>query len=514
MDTAPSIAATAVRQPPHIVMVLDPARLFRWHLWLIQALAEATPVAVRFSGVQRPLHASLRLLIELERLTVARGGEHALDRVERDTLAALASGTDDADALILDLSGSDAATGPNARRLIPLFDGVADEAALWSALLERRAPRLSISEDGGPSRRIGQPALPVPHVLTLASDAVLSRLAQALAGIALGTRSTEVEAVMPRPSAPISALAVERFALNEIAFKAGAKLSRLLHGAPRWQVAWRQVPAPMSGNIDVAALTRLTDDGRRFYADPFVFCRDGRHYLFVEEFPYATRKGIISLVVIDADGTASTPRPVLERPYHLSYPQVFERDGQIWMMPESYCSGALELYRADPFPIRWKLEARLIEKRLHDATLVEHDGRLWIAAAEEAWASSSWDTLSLFHADRLLGPWTPHRGNPVLLCPHAARPGGRFVRRGGALLRPAQDSAGGYGSALNIARVTQLDEAGFAQDIVERVQLSADPSILGPHTLNWCGGLEAIDFFASVSAGIVDATPPPGAARG
>ena len=41
-------------------------------------------------------------------------------------------------------------------------------------------------------------------------------------------------------------------------------------------------------------------------------------HVFCEEVPFATGKGIISQFTIDAAGRASSPRPVLERAYHLS----------------------------------------------------------------------------------------------------------------------------------------------------------------------------------------------------
>ena len=98
------------------------------------------------------------------------------------------------------------------------------------------------------------------------------------------------------------------------------------------------------------------DDRRRYFADPFLFEEDGVAYVFCEEFPYATRKGVISVFALDEQGDPGPSRVVLERPYHLSYPVVFRHEGQIWMMPESSANRTLDIYRADPFPYRWTLD--------------------------------------------------------------------------------------------------------------------------------------------------------------
>jgi hypothetical protein len=241
--------------------------------------------------------------------------------------------------------------------------------------------------------------------------------------------------------------------------------------------------------------TLLGDDGGRFYADPFVFFHGGLHHVFVEELPYATQRGVISHFTFDANGRASTPRPILERPHHLSYPHVFSHGGEIWMLPESPALDSLELYRADPFPTHWVLEARIIDAKLHDATLLEKDGRLWLFAAGDFKQSSTWDALSLFHAEKLTGPWTPHPLNPVLVDSRAARPAGAMFAANGHIWRPVQDCSAGYGSALGLAEVTRLDPEAFAQVTTARLSFPKASGILGPHTLNWAQDLELIDLY-------------------
>ncbi len=99
---------------------------------------------------------------------------------------------------------------------------------------------------------------------------------------------------------------------------------------------------------------------------------------------------------------------MLEEPHHLSYPQVFERDGAIWMLPEASASGRLTLYRASAFPDRWIAETVLVEGEISDATLLEHGGLLWLFATDRDGYGSTSDTLVVFCAPALAGPWKPH----------------------------------------------------------------------------------------------------------
>ena len=107
------------------------------------------------------------------------------------------------------------------------------------------------------------------------------------------------------------------------------------------------------------------------------------------------------------------------------------------------------------------------------------------------------DALYIWSSHDLLGPWQPHRQNPLVVDIATARPAGHIVRRGGKLIRPFQDCHEGYGAALGLAEITQLDDEGFAQ----RVETMLRPGPFWPgrrlHTLNRSGRLECIDGSAS-----------------
>ena len=414
-----------------------------------------------------------------------------------------ANGFDGAADLTIDLAGATS----NAPALFVTFDGARGEAAALAALLDRRAPTLAIVARmaDGATRLCEQawPAIEHPHRAMESLNRILGRAIDLIArAVRRWTDGSDLPVARVLASKAPGVLAPPAFVAARLAEKIAGRLQRLAGGeeASHWRVAWRR---PVNDAVREtfawpgADYINLPDDGARYYADPFPFTRDGKTFLFVEEFPYATQRGVISVCELGADGVAGASRPVLELSCHLSYPFVFERDGVIYMMPESAAGGSLDLYRAVRFPDVWVKDRALLDGvPVADATLLERDGRLWLFASPQERGQSDWDTLSLFHAAGLDGPWTPEIDNPVLIDCRQARGAGRFFTRDGRLYRPVQDCSGGYGSALAVCEIETLQPGKFRQRIAARLP----PPPGGPggvHTLNDAGGIEAIDLLGT-----------------
>jgi hypothetical protein len=496
-------AASLVPNPLSVLLLLDRDRAWRWQLWLAQALAaEGRTVAYQFVETHQSLPSSLRLLIGLERLLFAAPPNQASTLLSDAEIRALtpADGTAQYD-IAIDFTGT--AEPIQADRVLrPMFDGVVGDAGALAAVLERSGPRLAVLDSKSGWRPSGVCALEHPEIFTRGLDGVFSRMGGLLLNAAARPGHADDAEALPEPKAvaiPSNLAEPLTFLSSAIAAKASARLARLLGQAPRWYVAWRRGGNPLP-TLDIAwqDFTPLPDGGRAYFADPFVHLRGDTAHVFIEEVPFATGKGVISHFTIDAEGKATEPLPVLERPYHLSYPFVFERDGETWMIPETSANRTVELYRAERFPDRWVKEAVLLDDILaDDATLVEYGDRLWLFAGVRDWQASSWEALGLFHAETLTGSWQAHAGNPVLLCPAAARPAGAMFMHDGELIRPAQDCRGGYGSGLAFARVDRLDEEGFAQEIVARITPRMRKAT-GLHTYNRAGDVEVIDLFGKL----------------
>jgi hypothetical protein len=494
-----------------IAVISDPRWPWRWHQWLIDALVLAGHrVRACPSGRAAMMPATLRLLLGFERLLYRAGGERACDLLSAAEVKAvprIASIDSTECDLVIDLAGSARPGEVGCRLLRPLYDGVTGDAALIDRLMDARTVYLSIDDTAlDKPARLGLSAIEQPEILARGLDNAYSRMAGSLLRhvervVSGGEQATAGLTGMLSGESPVRPVRsrVAGFVCSNLACKIGNRLRRLASGGPRWGVGWRLAGADSVRNgckLDVAAYHKLPDDGQRFYADPFVIRRGGLYHVFVEDFSFATAQGVISHFTISDAGEVSRPRMVLSRPYHLSYPCVFEHAGEVWMIPETSSKRTVELYRAQSFPDLWTREAVLVEgMAVEDATPVQHNGKWWLFGAVSDWQSSRWDALGLFHSDDLVGEWRAHSRNPVLLDARAARPAGAMFRRDGALWRPVQHSTTGYGGGLALARVERLDEAGYAQQVAERFGADDEAGLTGLHTLNEHEGLEVIDFY-------------------
>ncbi|GAB4420227.1 MAG: hypothetical protein Kow002_08480 [Anaerolineales bacterium] len=234
----------------------------------------------------------------------------------------------------------------------------------------------------------------------------------------------------------------------------------------------------------------------RYWADPFVVQRDDRYYVFIEEKIYARGRGHIACLNLDVEGNLLSTQAVLERPYHLSYPFLFEHKGELYMLPETAENRTLELYRCARFPDRWEYVQTLMQKIYAvDATLLEHAGKWWLFAnIKEGENASSLDRLFLFYADSpLTKAWTPHPQNPVVNGIKSSRPAGRILARTDGLIRPSQDSSRRYGYALNFNRITKLSTTAYEETRIARIAPPRRSKVLAVHTYSEAGELSIVD---------------------
>jgi len=232
----------------------------------------------------------------------------------------------------------------------------------------------------------------------------------------------------------------------------------------------------------------------RFYADPFLIERNGRNYLFFEDYKYSSQKGLISCCEVDSEGNYSKPRMVLERKYHLSYPFLFTWQGEIYMIPETRDNGTIEMYRASDFPYSWVHEAVLMSNvAATDSTLLYHHDKWWLFTAGVLDHSLPEKTLCLFFADSPWGPWLAHPKNPIVSDVCHARPAGCLYFEDGQLIRPGQDCSKGYGYAVGLHRVDVLSETDYQETLLASITPDLIPGGRGIHTLNQNARYRAMD---------------------
>jgi hypothetical protein len=265
---------------------------------------------------------------------------------------------------------------------------------------------------------------------------------------------------------------------------------------PEWYLAYTL----RRGGSDVPAsapyrFKELQPPKGRYWADPFPVESNGRYFIFFEEWVDEVQRGHISVVEVNEKGMVGTPVPVVQRPYHLSYPFMFAWRGDYWMVPESVANRTVELYRATEFPYRWELDrVMLSDVAAVDPTIANIGDRWWMFVSfPDSHSPSAEDELHLFHGESPLGPWTEHRRSPVKSDVRSARGAGRLFQSHGHWYRPSQDCSISYGYGVSINRIVQLDENGYREVEDGKLLPLWDPRLNGTHTLNASRGLTVID---------------------
>jgi beta-xylosidase len=208
----------------------------------------------------------------------------------------------------------------------------------------------------------------------------------------------------------------------------------------------------------------VSDVDATVVADPFLFSVGPReHYLFFEAFDRARKGGVLSVASSPDLRTWTYERVILAESFHLSFPCVFEWQGERYMVPESWQAGAVFLYRATAFPYEWTREATLLRGDfLVDPAIFHRDGRWWMFV--ETNPARTGETLRLYSSDALTGPYTEHPKSPIVDGdPTASRPAGRVVDVNGHAMRFSQRCFPTYGMDVSAFEILELTEHSYAE---------------------------------------------------
>lgn len=226
----------------------------------------------------------------------------------------------------------------------------------------------------------------------------------------------------------------------------------------------------------------------RWFADPFVLdVTEDKIFILAEEFCQELGKGRIAKLTIDRHSMAIEKMDIiLECPTHLSFPNIFRRDGKVFVYPENCRSGRLDLYEYDPKEEKLTFAQTLCHEPLWDSSMTDLLGhrQLFGAFKDDYWMDvHDWDegkkTFVYTHSleskeknNRLAGQLFEYKGNVYI---------------------PTQDCSETYGGGVWLKRVV-----GRGKDM----RLESEKKIVPPaythaqglHTLNEYKGVVVIDL--------------------
>lgn len=236
------------------------------------------------------------------------------------------------------------------------------------------------------------------------------------------------------------------------------------------------------------ARKHVSDVNAAFVADPFMLKAGNTWYMFFEILNNHTGKGEIGLATSQNLKKWKYQKIVLAEPFHLSYPYVFQWMNEYYMIPETYQANAIRLYKASKFPYEWSSVGEILSGSVFlDPTIFRYADKWWLFT--ETNPNHQYDTLRLYYADDLTGPWFEHPNSPIIQGnAHIARPSGRVLVMNDRLIRYTQDCDPEYGLQVRAFEITELTTTSYREREV------GDGLVLKPSGVGWNGsGMHHID---------------------
>jgi hypothetical protein len=223
-------------------------------------------------------------------------------------------------------------------------------------------------------------------------------------------------------------------------------------------------PASQPRRNPVLRADDVTDVPAKFVADPFLVQEAETWYLFFEVYNLDTQQGDLAVATSTDTQKWEYQQIILDEPFHLSYPYVFKWQDDYYLIPESFEANSIRLYKAEDFPNKWTFVTTLVDNQeLVDPSIAFFNDKWWMFATP-----TSNDTLHLFYADDLLGPWQEHPQSPLVEGNnHISRSSGRVLVYEDRLFRYTMDVDPPFGTHQIWAfEITDLSPTTYAEKLV------------------------------------------------
>ncbi|MFW2177030.1 MULTISPECIES: glucosamine inositolphosphorylceramide transferase family protein [unclassified Moraxella] len=155
---------------------------------------------------------------------------------------------------------------------------------------------------------------------------------------------------------------------------------------------WNIGIAKKSSDLTLDTLTNICQDDKivwlavryHFQADPFLFEYQGKLYVFYEALNHSWVKGHLRCRVLDSnlhelEDFALDDINALGS--HLSFPQVWQTNGEIFLMPESHEKNAIYIFKAIDFPKKWQVVQTIDNGKYIDSVVFENNNQKWLVTS-------------------------------------------------------------------------------------------------------------------------------------
>jgi hypothetical protein len=221
----------------------------------------------------------------------------------------------------------------------------------------------------------------------------------------------------------------------------------------------------------------------RWFADPFIYSVTEKEIIvFVEELLIEKPKGYLVELVINKQTMTLVNRYVLlDLSTHLSYPAFFRYEGKLYVCPENGASGKLNCYEYDEFNHKLINPICILHEALADSTILQKKENEYYLITTKV--PEVQEKAYLYKSCSPIEKFTQVQDSPIQKNRNCSRPAGNWFYVSGLLYRPAQDCVKGYGNAVSIMQVDNMEP--YKEHLEFTIKPLSFKYNLGIHTINF-----------------------------
>lgn len=258
-----------------------------------------------------------------------------------------------------------------------------------------------------------------------------------------------------------------------------------------WSVKYRKIDDKSIFEDTKSKFLKLPNTFRYWFGDPILFAHNNQTYLFLEAFDRYKNIGKIGCFKFDERKQKFTDFSlILDEPFHLSYPYVFELNGKIYMIPETRQASKIFIYECLEFPHKWERHVLINNISAVDSTVIlDSKNELYLFTYSR---ENKVDYLEIYRV--FAGDFALQLKEKIMDSDKVKRPAGPFVKYKDNLYRPSQYSTNSYGEKIIFNLVKSLDPFVEETDRIMGLDELNITKKLGVHTYSKINNIECIDI--------------------
>lgn len=257
-----------------------------------------------------------------------------------------------------------------------------------------------------------------------------------------------------------------------------------------WQLAIRTTPQGTIMMDKKTPFLAVPNPFGMWAADPFILEKENKVYIFAELFSLWQWRGKLGYCIYE-NGKFSRWNIIFDDKNHYSYPNIFEVDGVVFMMPETGSVKEIAIYKAVDFPSKWEKQSIILSgEKMVDSVFVSDD----IILSYKMFGNFK-NHLVLLKKDNDV--W--NKVANIIDEQEIKRPAGKIFAYKDRLVRPAQDGRELYGGAIKFLDCSNIiDDINSEKEIInlqpdEIVIENLKKKFVGTHTYNATENYEVVD---------------------